>query len=155
MTKKERADAVFSCFCAYLDGKNYKYGKDESERSIVLQLTGEDFPMTVLFKVEEENERTFVFSKIPFEVQKEKLVDLVMATTYINQVLAVGTFCVDLDNDYCSYESNEIFTGLSGFGEAYAEQVILSAFSAIEKYNDKLFAINKGLMTVKEFAAQL
>ena len=70
MTKKERADAVFSCFCAYLDDKNYKYGKDESERSIVLQLTGEDFPMTVLFKVEEENERTFVFSKIPFEVQK-------------------------------------------------------------------------------------
>lgn len=155
MTKKERADAVFACFCAFLDAKQFKYQKDETERSIILQLTGEDFPMTTLFKVEEEHERMFIFSKIPFELQKDKAVDLVMATTYINQVLAVGTFCVDLDNGYCSFESNEIFTGLEGFDAAYAERVVMSAFSAVEKYNDKLFAINKGLMTVKEFASQL
>lgn len=155
MTKAERADAVYKCLCDFLDGKNFKYGKEEGDRAIILQITGEDFPMTALFKVEEENERTFIFSKIPFEVQKEKLVDMVLATTYINQVLAVGTFCVDFDNYYCSFESNEVYTGLSGFSPAYAERVIVSAFSAIEKYNDKLFAINKGLMTVKEFAAQL
>lgn len=155
MTKQERADAVFKCFCDYLDSEKLKYQKDEGERSIILQLTGEDFPMTTLFHVEDEAERTFVFSKMPFEIQKEKLVDLVMAVNYINQVLAIGTFCVDLDKMYCSFESNEIFTGLEGFNAEYAERVIMVAFSAIEKYNDKLFAINKGLMTVKDFAAQL
>lgn len=155
MTKKERADAVFKCYCDFLDGENLKYQKDESERTVILQLTGEDFPMTTMFHVEEEQERTFIFSKMPFEIQKEKLVDIVMAVNYINQVLAIGTFCVDMNNLYCSFESNEIFTGLSGFSKAYAERVIMVAFSAIEKYNDKLFAINKGLMTVKDFAAQL
>ena len=87
--------------------------------------------------------------------QKEKAVDLVMAATYINQTLAIGTFCVDTDEKYCSFESNELFTGLHGFSREYAERVILSAFSAIEQYNDKLFAVNSGLMTVKEFAAQM
>ena len=105
MTKRERADAVFKCYCDFLDGKNFKYQRDESERSIILQITGEDFPMTTLFKVEEEHERTFVFSKIPFEAQKEKLTDLIMATTFINQVLAIGAFCVDTENLYCSFES--------------------------------------------------
>ena len=155
MTKRERADAVFKCYCDFLDGKNFKYQRDESERSIILQITGEDFPMTTLFKVEEEHERTFVFSKIPFEAQKEKLTDLIMATTFINQVLAIGAFCVDTENLYCSFESNEIYTGLEGFNAEYAERVIISAFSAIEKYNDKLFAINKGLMTVRDFSKQL
>ncbi len=155
MTKTERADEVYRCLCEYLDGKNLKYRQDAAERSILLQLTGEDFPMTTLFRVEEENERIFVFSKLPFEVQKEKAVDLVMAATYINQTLAIGTFCVDTDEKYCSFESNELFTGLHGFSREYAERVILSAFSAIEQYNDKLFAVNSGLMTVKEFAAQM
>ena len=155
MTKRERADAVFKCYCDFLDGKNFKYQRDESERSIILQITGEDFPMTTLFKVEEEHERTFVFSKIPFEAQKEKLTDLIMATTFINQVLAIGAFCVDTENLYCSFESNEIYTGFGGFNAEYAERVIISAFSAIEKYNDKLFAINKGLMTVRDFSKQL
>lgn len=155
MTKKERAEAVFKCFCNYLDSENLKYQKDEEKRTIVLQMTGEDFPMTTLFAVEEEAERTFIYSKMPFEIQKEKLVDIVMAVNYINQVLAIGTFCVDVNDLTCSFESNEIFTGLSGFSAAYAERVIMVAFSAIEKYNDKLFAVNKGLMTVKDFAAQL
>ena len=155
MTKKERADAVYKCYCDFLDSKGFKYQSDNSERSIILQITGEDFPMTTLFKVEEEHERTFIFSKIPFEANKDKIPDLIMATTLINQILAVGAFCVDTDNLYCSYESNEIFTGLSGFNPDYAERVIISAFSAIEKYNDKLFAINKGLLNLKEFRTQL
>lgn len=155
MTKRERADAVYKCFCGFLDGKGYKYRADVSERSIILQFSGEDFPMTALFRVEEENERVFVYSKLPFEMQRSKHVDLVMATTYINQVLPIGTFCVDADERACSFESCEVYAGLSGFSAEYAERVIMSAFSAIEKYNDKLFAVNKGLMSVKEFAAQL
>ena len=155
MTKKERADAVFKCYCDFLEGENLKYQKDEEERTIILQLTGDDFPITTMFHVEEEEERTFVFSKMPFEIAKDKLVDLVMAVNYVNQVLAVGTFCVDMNQLYCSFESNEVYAGLSGFSAAYAERVIMVAFSAIEQYNDKLFAINKGLMSVKDFAAQL
>ena len=155
MTEKERAEKVFECFCGYLDGKGLKYKKDDFERSIILQITGEDFPITMLVKVEEENGRTFIFSKIPFEIRKEKLADIVLATTYINQVLAIGVFCVDLNDYYCSFESNEIFAGLDGFNFDYAERVIVGALSAVEKYNDMLFDINKGLMSVKEFAARL
>lgn len=151
MTKTERADAVYSCYCAYLDGKGLTYKRDDAERTILLKMTGDDFPITLLLRVEEENERTFVFGKLPFDLAREKRVDLIMATTYVNQVLAVGTYCVD--GESVSYESNEIYAGLHGFSPAYAERVIGGALSAIDAFNDKLFAVNKGLMTVKEFAS--
>ena len=155
MTAAERADSVFGCYCEYLDGKGLRYKKDADERKILLQMTGANLPVTLLLSVEEDNERTFVFAKLPFDVSREKRVDLAMAVTYINAVLATGTFCVDADGGYVSYESNELYTGLHGFTAAYAERVIVSAFSAVDMFNDQLFAVNKGLLTVKEFAAQM
>ena len=155
MTKKERADAVYKCLCDYMRGEGYKYQADEANRTVALQLTGADFPMLTTFKVEEEPERTFVYSKMPFEVQKERVVDMVMATTYVNQLLAIGTFCVDIENCVCSFESNESYVGLHGFNKEWAERVVMSAFAAIEKYNDKLYDVNRGYITVRDFASQV
>lgn len=155
MQTAERADAVYACLCSYLDGKGYAYQKDETERTVWIEITGEDFPIVTLFRVEEEHERLFVFGKIPFAVKKEKAVDLVMAVTYINQVVAHGAFCVDAERGYCSYEVSELYAGVSGFSERYAERVVQSALSTADTYNEKLFAVNKGLLSVKELAAQL
>lgn len=155
MTAKERADAVYACFCGWLDGQGYRYGRDDGERSLALKLAGKEFPVALQLHVDEENERTFVFCKLPFDLRKEKEVDLVMATTYVNQVMDAGAFCVNAEGGYCSWEKNELFAGLSEFTRPYAERVVVSAFSAVEQYGDKLFAVNKGLLTVKELAATL
>lgn len=149
MDKQERMKAAFSCFCAYMDGEGLQYDaetSDEKHKCISLRFVGNGFPMDAVFVFEEEAERIFVYGKLPFTPRKEKVGELLLAVSFINQIVAVGTFCVDPKGGVCNFESNEALAGVSGFEPAYAERVIVSVFSAIEKFGAQLAAVNDGTL---------
>lgn len=155
MTDKERAKAAYKAICDFMDEAKLKYDKDDAENVAYVTITGEDFPVTLIFSVSEEKQRVETYSKLPFEIKKEKAVDLAMAIAAINNRIAYGKFVLYLDQDKCAYENSEYITDLEGFSPAYGHTLVGPAFSIVEKYNDKLYAISKGLMSVKDFLASM
>lgn len=155
MTDKERAKAAYKSICDFMDDAKLKYQKDDAENVAFVTITGEDFPVTLMFSVSEEKQRVETYSRMPFEIKKEKAVDLAMAIAAINNRIAYGKFVLYLDKDQLTYENSEYITDLEGFSAAYGRTLVAPAYSIVEEYNDKLYAISKGLMTVKDFLASI
>ena len=155
MTDKERAKAAYKAVCDFLDEAKLKYQKDDAENVAFISITGDDFPVTLMFAASEEKQRIETYSKLPFEIKKEKAVDLAMAIAAINNRIAYGKFVLYIEKDQCTYENSEYLTGLEGFGVEYGRTLVAPAYAVIEEYNDKLYAISKGLLTVKDFLASL
>lgn len=154
MTNKERAGEALAAIESFLVKSDLKFYNDAESGRLILTITGESFPITVLFFAD-ESERIATYCKLPFIVPKEKMIDMVMAINYLNLNVGVGKFCLDTDEGFLSFESYEIIAGLSGFNAAYAETLVLTAFTVIDKYVDRLFAVSKGALSIREFASKL
>lgn len=155
MNDTQKATAVITAITDYMDETKLKYDADHEKNTVFITVTGDDFPVTLMFSVNAENNRVETYSRLPFEIKKEKAVDVAMAIAAINARIAYGKFCLYFDKGVCSYENNEYLTGVEGFSSEYGKVLVATAYSIIEEYNDKLFAVNKGLMSVKDFLASL
>lgn len=151
----QRADAAFKAITDFMDGAKLKYEANAEERTCFVTVTGNDFPVALLFSVSAEKQRVEAYSQIPFEIKKEKAVDIAMALTAINGRIAYGKFCLYMDKGLCTYENSEYITSLEGFTSEYGKALVATAYSVVEEYNDSLYSLNKGLMTVKDFLASL
>ena len=155
MNDTERATAVVKAITDYMDEAKLKYEADREKNTVFITITGDDFPVTLMFSVSAEKARVETYSQLPFEIKKEKAVDVAMAIAAINARIAYGKFCLYFDKGLCTYENSEYLTGLEGFSSEYGKALVVPAYSIVEEYNDKLFAVNKGMMSVKDFLASL
>lgn len=151
MTDNERAKAVMGAITEFMDSAKLGYEYDEENNTAFVTITGDDFPVSLMFSANEKNGRVETYSRMPYEIKKEKAMDIAMAIAAINSRIAYGKFCLYIDKGICTYENSEYFTGLEGFSTDYGRALVAPAYSIVEEYNEKLYAVNKGLMTVKEF----
>lgn len=154
MNNQDRAQLVYESLGNFLTKSGFKFDKNDAEKIINVTLTGEDFPVEIILLSGAEKQRLDVFSQLPFEIRREKAMDVAMAIANINARIAGGKFCLYLDKSVCSYESGMFFGELTGFGEEFAKEIISSAFTIIEKYNDQLYALNKGLISLKDLLSR-
>lgn len=155
MNDKERAKAAYNAICEFMDGAKLRYEAREDEYTVMVTVTGDDFPVTLMFTVSEEKQRVETYSQLPFEIRTEKAVDIAMALSAINGRIAHGKFCLYPDRNLCTYEDSEYITGLDGFCAEYGAALVSPAYSTVEEYNDKLYSLNKGYTSVKEFTESL
>ena len=153
MDKHERMEAVYRCFCAFLDGEGLHYQKEENEgedKRIYLGFASEALPLHALFAFEEEASRIYVGSLLPAEAGAERADELVRAVLRINQVVAVGTFCVNEESGACTFESHETVAGVNAFSDDYPARVIGSTFAALKQYGGQLVEVARGTRTADE-----
>lgn len=154
MTNSERATAAYNAVTQYMDEAQLQYERRDDEREAFVTITGADFPVTLLFTVNESAQRVETYSQLPFAIKKEKAVDIAAAVAAVNNRIAYGKFCVYFDKGICTFENSEYITDLEGFGAAYGKAIVAPAYAIIDEYNEKLYALNRGLITVKEFTAK-
>lgn len=155
MNDKERAAAAYKAITDFMDEAKLKYDSDPDKKVAFVTITGDDFPVTLMLQASEERQRVEVYSQMPFEIKQDKGVDVATALAAINARIAYGKFCLYFDKGLCTYENSEYINGLEGFTSEYGKTLVGPAYSIVEEYNDKLYAINKGLLSVKDFVAQL
>lgn len=155
MNDKERAAAAFEAITGFMDEAKLKYDSESDKNVAFVTITGDDFPVTLMFSVSAEKQRVETYSQMPFEIKPDRSVDVAIALAAINSRIAYGKFCLYIDKGLCTYENSEYITGLDGFSTEYGKSLVGPAYSIVEEYNDKLYAINKGLLTVKDFTASL
>ena len=148
------AQAVYGLICQTLDAHDWKYQKNEEKLMISCSARGDDLPMELHLRVEEERSVIMLFSQMPFAIQEDKRLDLAIAVTAINNMLADGCF------DYNIADGGLFFRMTNSFidsipGPAVVEHMLFGACRMIDEYNDKFLMLAKGMLSMENFLAAL
>lgn len=148
--KRKNAVNVFGTICSMLDAMNYRYDRDEENLTIHCIIRGDDLPMDMIFIVNERRQVVSLFSPMPFKVPEDKIIDMALATTFINDMLVDGSFDVNLSEGKVRFRMTTSFIE-SILGEEMFTYMMLCASNTVDDYNDKFFMISKGMLSFEKF----
>ena len=149
-TDKEFAMHAYVAFLDALNQRKWSYDRNDDELRIDIGVTGEDLPMDLIVRFDTEYQIIRLQSLIPFKMDESKRIEGSLATNYINYSLAVGSF------DYNVTDGAIAFRLVQSFRNSYISSEICNylidvACYTIDKYNDKLFMLSKGNISMSEF----
>ena len=150
--KHEKALQVYRTACAVLDARQWKYQRDDEAMILRFAVRTEDDPVYYVLIVDEERQMLRLSSPMGFKVSPSKRTELAIATTVATRYMWDGNFDYDLKTGNLGFRLTASFRG-SEIGAAMVEYFIDWTDVAVDHFNEKFAAINKGEMTVEEFIA--
>ena len=151
--KKERAEAVFQGIVSALNRRDWNFKQDPENFVISFGVRGNDLPVKLLIRVDWEAEKIRVTSPMTFKMKEDKRVIGTMAVAIINYALSVGAFSMNMSDGEIVYDLNTPYIDSTLTEDVY-ESLIDLTVNTVDNYNDRLFAMNMGLLDVDEFMEQ-
>ncbi len=141
---------VYETICQMFDDLDFKYERHDEDLVISCTVKGEDFPMDILFFVNADREIVQLISPLPFRISEEKRMDAAVAVAVANYGLINGSFDYDLSDGEIRFRATQSFLD-SILGKDVFHYMLGASTSTIDKYNDRFFMLNKGMITVDQF----
>lgn len=146
----KRAKEVYEQLCKALDNVKWHYGRDDENLILHFSVNGEDIPMEFIMVIDAERKLVRMLSLLPFVAEPEHVEDVALATSWANYRMADGSF------DFNVKEGKIIYRMTSSFRESLISDDVLIymvqyACYAVDKYNDQLFMLAKGNITIDQF----
>lgn len=148
--EKYKAQEVYNSLVRSLYSKNWKFDRFDDDLVIKSGVNGDDLPIEFIVVVKEKNQVVQFLSQLPFTVPEDKRVELAIATSVANYGLVDGSFDYDISSGKIIFRLTSSFRD-STIGDELFEYMILCAASTVDNYNDRFFALCKGLMTIEDF----
>jgi len=144
-----QAKATFDTLCEMLDGRGWRYKKDEENFSIECGAQGDDLPLDIRMEVDAERMLVSLYSKLPFVVPEDKRVEMSLAISAVNYTMVDGSF------DYNFLNGNTLFRLTSSYRNSMIsttalEYMLMVSCNTVDEYNDKLFMLCKGMMSLED-----
>lgn len=152
--KEKKALETFNSLCDFLDQIKFKYEKHENDLVITFSMSGDDIPMSFVIIVDKERELIRLFSRMPFEMPKERIIDAAVITSYINYKLVDGSFDLDITNGKIHYRMTSSFKD-SLIGKELFFYMIRVAGDMVDEFNDKLLMLAKNRITVADLIKEI
>ena len=150
MATKNESRQVFETLCRALDNNDWKYDRDDEELVATLGFRGEDLPMELTLRVDEEHMLIMILSKLPFEIPEDKRIDISLAVSAANWGMVNGSFDYSIAKGALIYRVANSYRD-SLIGVDAIDYMIGIVLGAVENYNDKFFMISKGLLSIEKF----
>ena len=147
------AKKVYDDLCASLDKREWHYQKHDEDLVVTCGVAGEDIPMQFVLNVDAERQLLSVLSRLPFTVPEDKRMELAIATCAASYGLADGSFDYDIAKGTIDFRLTASFRE-SKIGDGLFEYLIGCSSFTVDRYNDKFFALCKGLITINDFISQ-
>ncbi|MCM1364992.1 MAG: YbjN domain-containing protein [Faecalibacterium sp.] len=148
------ARKTFKTLCNFLDNDDWHYEKDEEKLTVECTARGDDLPIDYSIEIDAERELVFLLSRLPFKVSEDKRLDAAIAVSIINDRLANGCFDYNIKSGFLAFRMTNSFRD-SELGEELFSYMIISSGITVDKYNDKLFMLSKGMLTLEKFIEDL
>lgn len=152
--KIEQAKLTYRTLCEMLDENKWYYDKNEEELTIDAGIKGDDLPIKFKIRVNLRNQIVSFLSWMPFDVPADKRVEAAIAIHAVNYSLADGSFDYDISDGSILFRLTTSFRESILGKELFAYMIDVSAVT-IDEYNDKFFAISKGLISLEKFLEEL
>ena len=146
----KRAKEIYASLCGVLDKMEWRYNKDEDKRAVDFRVSGEDIPMQFIVFIDEDRQLIRLMSPIPFHISKEKRLEGALAALAASNKMADGSFDYDLSDGRIVFRMTASYRG-STIGDGLFSYMILCACAAVDRYNDRFLALDKGLITLQKF----
>lgn len=151
----ETQNSLFQKCCSYLDSVDWKYGTDKSGDSDVVHFSasGDDLQMNCTIKFTEDI--ASFYSVIPVKFEDDDRVSGIMAVNEINKKLAFGSLDFDMLDGTVVYRVSNYFGDCTvDTGKVFMDLIQL-LLHCVDKYNDKLFMLCKGMIDFSDFLKQI
>lgn len=144
---------VFDTVCLALTALNYSYQKTGDGR-VDFAVSGNDIPMRFSLAVSAEKQIVILYSPLPFTVETSRTSDFAVALSSVNYRLADGSFDYDIPNGTVSFRMTANYLD-SEIGIELLDYMIRCSVMTVDRYNDKLLMLSRGLCTLDEFHAEI
>ena len=148
MDLKKQAQENMKTLCDFLDGEKINYQK-ESDKVIKFTFIGDDLNIEVKFVIDDERALINLYSELPFKVPQKMRPVIALAVSVINWDLIDGDFDFSFENGSVCFRLTSVYRDSIISKKTFDYMMSLSA-DTVEKYNDKLFFISQGKMTLTE-----
>ena len=133
-----------------MDSKGLKYEKHPEDLVVTLTMHGEDIPMPMVLNVDAKRDLVRLISLIPVVFEGDKRIEGAIATSMLNYRIADGSF----DFDYA--KGRVMFRLTSSYTDSLISKDLLEYMEGvscytIDDYNDKLFMLAKGNLSLEAF----
>ena len=145
-----QAMRAYATIIAMMDNDNLKYARDDENLHIDLGFDTDDLEVKIKFVIDEERELVRVFSFLPFKFPEDKRVEGAVATCVANHGMVNGSFDYDFSDGELLFKLVNSYKGDS-FSEEAARYMLGVSVSTVDNYNDRFFALAKGLMSLSDF----
>ncbi len=148
--KQAKAEKMFETLCQTLDKRDWKYEKGTNGLYIDTGCAGEDIPIEIRVLVDADRQIVRVLSHMPVQVPEDKRLEMAIAISCVNNVLADGCFDFDIHEGLvfyrmgCNYIDKQV-------GEEALEYLVFCSIQIIEQYNDQFLMLAKGLLPLQQF----
>ena len=152
MAKADESKVIFNTMCQMMESIKWKYKTEERSPDYIISTSavGEDLSMHLNIHVDTERQVMYLKSPMPFKTNPDKTEDMVKAVTIANWDMLNGCFEMDMDDGYVAFKMVIPFMQSMISTEVCRYMIMLSC-NMIDKFNDKLKAINDGEMTLAQF----
>lgn len=150
----EQAKATFETLCKTLDNQKWPYERDEEKLFVECGAQGEDLPMKISVNIDADRMIAILISHLPFVIQEDKRLDVAVAVSAINNVLADGCFDFDISSGHIFFRMTNSFIE-SKISEEVFSYLLLCSCKTIDDFNDKFLMLGKGMMSIEQFLASL
>lgn len=147
------AQNVYQTVCTALDERNWKYQTDDAKLLVHFGVNGEDIPMQFIIMVDAERQLIRVLSPLSFKMSDEKRVEAALAVCAASYNMADGGFDYDISDGSILFRMAASFRE-SVIGTGMIHYMISCTCAMVDKYNDKFFALSKGLLSLQDFLTQ-
>ena len=152
--KAENARAVYQTIRNALDHRNWHYTPHDDDMVVTYKVSGDDLLMEFLISVDERRQMARMLSFFPFDVPEDKRIEGAIMTCAATNKLAVGSFDFSTAKGRIAFRLNAPFLNCT-LGEDLFSLMIDIAVETVDQYNDKFFAVSKGLISIEDYLNQL
>ncbi|MGN1372499.1 MAG: YbjN domain-containing protein [Candidatus Coproplasma sp.] len=145
-----QAKKVYSTMVRALNAKNWKFIEKAEDLTIVSSCSGEDITMNFIIKIDAKREVIKFISSMPFNIVEDKRVDAAIAVCVANYGLVNGSFDFDINDGEIRFRLSTSYCGCE-VGEGFFMDMMGTALTTTDRYNDKFLMLGNGQMTLQQF----
>ena len=150
-TNKQHAMKLYKTLVGMMDAKDMKYDKKEEDLLVLSGFKTDDFPVEFFIRLDAERDLAVFMSKLPFSMPEDKRVDGAIAVCVANNGIINGTFDYDITTGDIWFRMSAPYCGNVDLSAEVFEYLMIIGTSTIDEYNDKLFMLSKGMISVADF----
>lgn len=148
------ARVMYDTLVKMLDENEWKYEKNEEKLVVHFLVQGEDIPMDFVLAIDPDRYLIRILSRLPFKFGEEERVAGAIVTGQINYKLAIGSFEYDFSDGEVTFKVTSSYRDSLISKELFNYLIQLSCYT-VDKYNDQLLLVAKGMLSVDDFIAKL
>ncbi len=150
MSHSVKGTHIYEMIKKHLQDNDFKFKSHDEDLAVSFTVQGEDLPQPTVIRVIDERELVRVDSPIPVNMPEDKRFEAAVAVAVANNSLLNGNFDFDMEDGSITYRVTQSYVG-TDISEDTLTYIMGVVFLTTDEYNDKLFMLGKGMMSLEQF----